>query len=200
MNYLAHIFLSGDDRRVQIGNFVGDAVKGRAYENYPLGFREGILLHREIDDYTDHHPVVREVVDMLRGGFGRYSGVLTDIYFDHLLARSFQSYSGQSLRWFAFGFYRALVLNYRHLPERFKGFLWHFILTNRLVRYASLSGIKRSLEIMVEYKNLGVDPGAAIVFFVRSFPAGCSKEMSYDVGGGYKLLIININLGVWKNY
>ena len=144
MNYLAHIFLSGDDRRVQIGNFVGDAVKGRAYENYPLGFREGILLHREIDDYTDHHPVVREVVDMLRGGFGRYSGVLTDIYFDHLLARSFQSYSGQSLRWFAFGFYRALVLNYRHLPERFKGFLWHFILTNRLVRYASLSGIKRS--------------------------------------------------------
>ena len=168
MNYLAHIFLSGDDRRVQIGNFVGDAVKGRAYENYPLGFREGILLHREIDDYTDHHPVVREVVDMLRGGFGRYSGVLTDIYFDHLLARSFQSYSGQSLRWFAFGFYRALVLNYRHLPERFKWFLWHFILTNRLVRYASLSGIKRSLEIMVEYKNLGVDPGAAIVFFERN--------------------------------
>ena len=46
MNYLAHIFLSGDDRRVQIGNFVGDAVKGRAYENYPLGFREGILLYR----------------------------------------------------------------------------------------------------------------------------------------------------------
>ena len=83
MNYLAHIFLSGDDRRVQIGNFVGDAVKGRAYENYPSGFREGILLHREIDDYTDHHPVVREAIDMLRGDFGRYSGVLTDIYFDH---------------------------------------------------------------------------------------------------------------------
>ena len=42
MNYLAHIFLSGDDRRVQIGNFVGDAVKGRAYENYPSGFCEVI--------------------------------------------------------------------------------------------------------------------------------------------------------------
>ena len=168
MNYLAHIFLSGDDRRVQIGNFVGDAVKGRTYENYPSGFREGILLHREIDDYTDHHLVVREAIDMLRGDFGRYSGVLTDIYFDHLLARDFRRYSGRSLRWFACGFYGALVLNYRHLPERFKGFLWHFILTNRLVRYASLSGIKRSLEIMVEYKNLGVDPEAAIVFFERN--------------------------------
>ncbi len=70
------------------------------------------------------------------------------------------------------------------------------------MRYASLSGIKRSLEIMVEYKNLGVDPGRPSFFreesgsvtgVVRSFPAGCSREMSYDVGGGYKLLIININ-------
>lgn len=152
----------------RIGNFVGDAVKGRTYENYPSGFREGILLHREIDDYTDHHLVVREAIDMLRGDFGRYSGVLTDIYFDHLLARDFRRYSGRSLRWFACSFYGALVLNYRYLPERFKGFLWHFILTNRLVRYASLSGIKRSLEIMVEYKNLGVDPEAAIVFFERN--------------------------------
>lgn len=168
MNYLAHIFLSGDDRRVQIGNFVGDAVKGLDYKDYPSGFREGILLHREIDDYTDHHPVVREVIDMLRGDFGRYSGVLTDIYFDHLLARNFLHYSGCSLRWFALGFYGALVLNYRHLPERFKDFLWHFILTNRLVRYASLAGIKRSLEIMVEYKNLRISPETAIIFFERN--------------------------------
>lgn len=165
MNYLAHIFLSGDDRRVQIGNFVGDAVKGRAYENYPSGFREGILLHREIDDYTDHHPVVREVIDLLRGDFGRYSGVLADIYFDHLLAKNFRRYSGRSLKWFAFTFYGALLLNYHYLPEQFKNFLWHFILTNRLVRYASLSGIKHSLEIMVEYKNLRINPELAVVFF-----------------------------------
>lgn len=78
MNYLAHIFLSGDDRRIQIGNFVGDAVKERA-----CFFRE---------------------------------------------------------------------------------------------ESRSVTGV------------------------VRSFPAGCLREMSYDVGGGYKLLIININLSVWKNY
>ena len=28
MNYLAHVFLSGPNRKVQLGNFVGDAVKG----------------------------------------------------------------------------------------------------------------------------------------------------------------------------
>lgn len=30
MNYLAHIFLSGNDRCIQIGNFIGDEI-GRAH-------------------------------------------------------------------------------------------------------------------------------------------------------------------------
>lgn len=164
MNYLAHIVLSGDRRRVQVGNFVGDAVKGRVREDLPPGIREGVLLHRRIDDYTDHHPAVREVVARLRGEFGRYAGVVADIYFDHFLASGFRRYAGRSLRPYALGFYVTLVANYRHLPARFKGFLWHFILTDRLTRYASPRGVRRSLEIMVEYKHLGVDPDRAIAF------------------------------------
>ena len=35
MNYLAHIFLSGNDRCIQIGNFIGDGVKGDGYKQYP---------------------------------------------------------------------------------------------------------------------------------------------------------------------
>lgn len=168
MNYLAHIFLSGDNRKVQIGNFVGDAVKGRSYEKFPLDFRRGILLHRAIDDYTDHHPLVQEAIELARGEFGRYAGVMIDIYFDYFLAKDFKHYTGKPLRRFVFGFYVSLVVNYRHLPERFKGFLWHFILTNRLGKYASLTGIRRSLEIMVEYKHLRVGPEKAIEFLVAN--------------------------------
>ena len=36
MNYLAHIFLSGSNRKVQLGNFVGDAVKGSS--GYSQGY------------------------------------------------------------------------------------------------------------------------------------------------------------------
>lgn len=61
MNYLAHIFLSGSNRKVQLGNFVGDAVKGSSYKNYPPDIAKGIQLHRAIDDYTDRHPAVCEV-------------------------------------------------------------------------------------------------------------------------------------------
>ena len=69
MNYLAHIFLSGDNRKIQIGNFVGDAVKGHAYNKFSPDFRKGILLHRAIDDYTDHHPIRENPCDGLLSGF-----------------------------------------------------------------------------------------------------------------------------------
>ena len=57
MNYLAHIYLSGANRKVAVGNFIGDFVKGNSYDIYPLSFQKGILLHREIDHFTDTHPI-----------------------------------------------------------------------------------------------------------------------------------------------
>ena len=92
MNYLAHIFLSGNDRCIQIGNFIGDGVKGDGYKQYPRKFQQGILLHREIDAFSDRHPLVREAVGIGRETFGRYSAVVNDILFDYFLASRFQDY------------------------------------------------------------------------------------------------------------
>lgn len=169
MNYLAHILLSGNDRGLQVGNFIGDSVKGRAYNDYPENIRRGILLHRAIDDFTDHHPLVREATGILKADFGRYSGVLTDVFFDHFLAVDFDVYSDISLSCFSNRFYWATLVYYTHLPPRVKDFLWHFILTNRLRRYATLTGIRQSLAIMTHYKNLPVDSTQAITFLQENY-------------------------------
>lgn len=162
MNYLAHIFLSGSDRKRQIGNFIGDAVKGSTYKNYPDAVTNGILLHRAIDDYTDHHPIVKETIQSLRPHFGRYSGILLDIYFDYMLASRFQQFSSIPLKRYVKGFYIALIIHYRILPDRIKRFVWHFIFTNRLGKYATKDGIKDSLEIMVRVHRLPISVPEAI--------------------------------------
>lgn len=168
VNYLAHIYLSGKDRRIQIGNFVGDAVKGNTYLHYPFRMRQGILLHRQIDAFSDTHPLVREAVGMGRKVFGRYSAVVMDIFFDYFLAKDFRNYSSVSLNRFAAGFYAALIYNYYYLPSRFRGFLWHFVLTNRLGQYASREGIRCSLQIMSEYRGLRVDSREAMEFLQQN--------------------------------
>lgn len=165
MNYLAHIFLSGEDVQVQIGNFIGDFVKGNQPDNYPERIRKGIMMHRRIDHFTDHHHVVKETKDLLRPVFGRYSGIITDMYFDYLLAVSFSKYSpNRSLSKLARRFNFHVLLNYYRLPQRVRRFIFHFTSSNRLVRYATIEGLRESLSIMARYKTAAINPDLSIQF------------------------------------
>jgi len=171
LNYLAHIFLSGNNRQRQVGNFIGDFVKGSHLERFPDEIRFGIKLHRSIDSYTDTHPVVRDAIALLRPEFGRYSGILIDMYFDHFLALHFEKYSdNRSLSLFSINFYYATIRYYSHLPERVQGFIWHFISSNRLCRYSTVNGLQNSLEIMANYKTPAIQPEKTIDFLQHHFP------------------------------
>ena len=108
MNYLAHIFLSGSSPKSQIGGFVADAVKGK-YDNYPLAMQLGIWLHRKVDEFTDNHVLVKDVLTDLRPRFGRYSVILPDLFFDHFLAKNFSDYSKVPLRIYSYRFYIYLL-------------------------------------------------------------------------------------------
>jgi acyl carrier protein phosphodiesterase len=36
MNFLAHIYLSGDNDLIKIGNFMADGIRGKQFKNYPV--------------------------------------------------------------------------------------------------------------------------------------------------------------------
>ena len=59
MNFLAHVYLSGSNIPLAVGNLIADRVKGKNIELLAHEIQEGVLLHRAIDTYTDQHPLVR---------------------------------------------------------------------------------------------------------------------------------------------
>ena len=69
MNFLAHLYLSGEDDEVKLGNFIGDYVKGSKYLEYAEKIKKGILLHRKIDSFTDSHPLIKEASEAFRLAF-----------------------------------------------------------------------------------------------------------------------------------
>ncbi len=98
MNFLAHLYLSGNDEQLMIGNFIADSVKGSSYKNFPDGIKRGILLHRAIDFYSDNHSVFLKSVERLRPNYHKYAGVIVDIFFDHFLAKNWKEYSENPYR------------------------------------------------------------------------------------------------------
>lgn len=154
MNYLAHLYLSGDSEKIMVGNFIGDYVKGKRYEKYPDKISRGILLHREIDSFTDSHPKHREAKQIFREDFGHYAGIVVDFFYDHFLAKNWNDFSDQSLRTFSKRVHAVLLSHFRYLPARVQGFLPFLIQNKRLESYATVDGIVNSMRIMSNYSSL----------------------------------------------
>ncbi|WP_407556916.1 ACP phosphodiesterase [Winogradskyella sp. 4-2091] len=148
MNFLAHIYLSGDNKIITIGNFVGDGVRGNKYKSYPTEIQIGIKLHRHIDTFTDAHPIFRQCTKRLHKNYGHYSGVIVDIFFDHFLAKNWSNYSDEPLESFIQKFYKTLEENFEILPNRFQKFTPTMIEGNWLLSYASIDGIQKVLNGM----------------------------------------------------
>lgn len=169
MNFLAHLYLSGDNEKLITGNFIGDYVKGKSFMNYPEDIRKGIILHRQIDAYTDGHLLFRDVKKLFRGEFGLYSGVVTDLILDHFLASRWHMYSRESLREFARRIHAVLLSNFTYLPPDVQGFLPVLIKNRRLESYALTEGIHQSLDIMSRYTSLPPRADMALAVMHRHF-------------------------------
>jgi acyl carrier protein phosphodiesterase len=148
MNFLAHIYLSGENDLITIGNFIADGIKGKDYKKYPIDIQTGILLHRNIDTYTDAHKTVRLSTKRLHEKYGHYSGVIVDILYDHFLAKNWSIYCNDPLDDYVQKFYDSLEENYDILPLRIQKMMPFMVTDNWLLSYASIEGITRVLEGM----------------------------------------------------
>jgi acyl carrier protein phosphodiesterase len=148
MNFLAHIYLSFGDDNVTIGNFIADSIRGNKFKHLPDSIQKGILLHREIDTYTDAHHIPKKSSKRLHENYGHYSMVIVDIFYDHFLAKNWKQYSDIPLEVFVDRFYDLLEENYVLLPEGIKRMMPYMIADNWLVNYAKMKGIGRVLNGM----------------------------------------------------
>ena len=148
MNFLAHIFLSNNNDSITIGNFIADGIRGKHYKKYPIDIQKGILLHRQIDTFTDAHPTVRKSTKRLHENYSHYSGVIVDILYDHFLAKNWTQYSNIPLPEYIESFYGLLEDNFETLPVRIQKMMPHMIADNWLLSYAKIEGIQNVLNGM----------------------------------------------------
>jgi acyl carrier protein phosphodiesterase len=148
MNILAHACLSAHNDDWLIGNFIGDFIKGNpASERHGLGddIVAGVRLHRSIDTFTDDHPDVAAVRELLYPRCHKYAGVAVDVFFDHFLATQFSSLTGEELSSFTTYVYRTLQRNSARLPADAVKMLNAMVRYDWLSSYQTLIGIDRSL-------------------------------------------------------
>jgi acyl carrier protein phosphodiesterase len=145
VNHLAHMLLSEPTPESRVGNLAADFVQHREIAGLPDGVRRGIKQHQQVDAFTDRHPAVLRGIRRLSERWGWFTGIILDVYFDHLLAASWEAYCPVPLDLFAFEVNADLMGASHLLPGRAASSVWHIARTNRLVTYRDLDGVEAAL-------------------------------------------------------
>ncbi len=148
MNFLAHLYLSGGFDEVMVGNLMADFTVGRIDATLLAGVQRGIRLHREIDSFTDAHPVVRAAKHRLFPAYRHYAAVITDVFYDHFLAVHWQQYHPETIDCFAKQVYRLFGDKEHLLPASMLPMVRSMAKHNWLTHYATLEGLDHALTRM----------------------------------------------------
>ena len=162
MNFLAHIYLSGNNDFVKIGGLMADGIRGKEYENFPKDIQKGIILHRAIDTFTDSHSVFRVSKHRLHEQYGHYSGVIIDVFYDHFLAKNWSNYSDEKLSDFVNRFYKSLDDNFEILTLKTQNMLPYMKQGNWLYNYQFIDEIERVLFQMDNRTKHNSNMGASV--------------------------------------
>ena len=155
MNHLAHFYLavkcvSPHNEELIVGNFIADFIKNKDLKDFSPEVVSGVMFHRQIDNFTDNHPVVKMSTKRLHPFHHKYSPVIVDVFYDFLLAKNWDRYSGNqfSLEEFTRYVYNILERNMAVMPTSLKERLPHMISNDWLMGYTSYEGLEHSFKLM----------------------------------------------------
>ena len=151
MNWLAHVFLSEPDVEFRLGNLLADIVRGEQLRRMSVRFQRGAQKHKQIDAFTDSHPLVKRSRSRVSPEFRRFSGVLVDVFYDHLLATDWDRYSPIVLDAFTAKFYADIESSRIELPSSARVTLDRIIRHDLLGSYRRTEGVERSLRRLSAY-------------------------------------------------
>lgn len=163
LNYLAHLFLAGTHPEMVLGNFIADHVKGSDTLKFSENIQKGIAMHRDIDTFTDQHPVVRQSIMRLRADFRKYAGVIVDMYYDHYLSAHWDEYSAIDIHTFTRSRYDLLNDFQPILPLRSARLLFYMEKQNWLLSYGNFDGMQQAFNGMARRTTFESNMEQAVV-------------------------------------
>lgn len=146
MNFLAHLYLAERTPESVVGNLLADFVNGEYRDHYSEAISRGIFTHRQVDRFTDSHPVFLQSVRRIPDDFRLLKGIMIDVFYDHFLAKNWKDYSDISLESFCDYAY-GILLDYRpSAPLKMRKMIPLMIKHNWLLSYREISGIGMALK------------------------------------------------------
>ena len=195
MNLVAHQYLSFENKALQIGNLLGETVKGNQYLKYPEDIQTGILLHREIDTYTDSHEIVKKSSSYFHATQHKFAPIIIDVIYDYFLIKHWNDFSKTTFQEFKLECYQLFEDEKSNLPEKLQETIFYLLKYDWFQNYSTIYGVQKTLkgigsrakysnnlhQIIPEFeKNYANLENDFLIFFPQLF-AHCKNFLSIEI-------------------
>jgi len=149
MNFLAHLHLAQRAQSSLLGNLMADFVRGDPEGLYSPDVVAGIRIHRQVDKFTDQHPIVINAKQLFRPPYRRVAAITLDLVWDHFLALYWdQIEAKQTLPQFVHYARQQIEPNLYYTPKKFQELNEYLWSQNWLIHYAEPEYINNVLNSM----------------------------------------------------
>lgn len=146
MNFLGHSYFKGSSPLFLVGNVCGDFYKGLPKKlDLPAEMIEGVKFHRRLDIVTDSTSAVAKAKLQL-SKYGRYSGIILDIFYDHFLAVNWKKLHDLPLEIYSKEVYIAITDSYQYIPLKSRKAVDHMIGEDWFISYRDLDFLYKTLK------------------------------------------------------
>lgn len=152
MNFLGHALLAGPADADRIGGLMGDFVKGPLPAGLPPELASGVALHRAIDSFAEQHPAFVASRRRMSSARRRVSGVLVDLFYDHLLARDWAEHGVGKLAEYTAQLYATLDQYSGFLSENARDVAARMQMHDWLGAYRGVSAVAEAIDRMSRYR------------------------------------------------
>lgn len=196
MNFLGHLYFSDNNPDLMYANLFGDFVKGRDLNRFSPVVRSGILLHRSIDHYIDHHPKVVELMHSLYSELPKVTGVAIDLFFDHLLAKNWKHFDSTPYNVFLNNFYQYIPIYWDEFSDEFKLFIQKMRIHQWPNFYAEFDGLQkvcRGVSSRLSFENELINAPIIFVKYEQEI-TNCFEAYMHDAIPYFQQRIKSFNL------
>ena len=158
MNFLAHGLLAGDASADRAGGLMGDFIKGLLPGKLPADLAAGVELHRAIDSFADRHPAFMASRARISPMRRRVGGILVDLFYDHLLARDWATFSPSPLEEYTRALYGSLAPYHASLPEEARAIADRMRTQDWLSSYRDVAAVGQAIDRMAVHRMRRPNP------------------------------------------
>ncbi|GAB4198027.1 MAG: ACP phosphodiesterase [Phycisphaeraceae bacterium] len=194
MNFLAHLHLAEPTPASYIGNLLPDLTSGPTDPELHPEVLAGVLTHRRVDAFTDAHPVFARTRARLTPLAGRFSGILVDLFYDHVLARYWHRYHRVPLTTFIAQAHQALSARPGLMPTGMWPIIARMIRQNWLGCYDTDEGLTTIVGMMSARFSQRLQRPVDLVPAVRHLPS-LRSDIDADFHEFYPQLMAFVDRG-----